>query len=523
MLAQATHRLREFPPDTPPSAAILDGVIRALGEAAGNLDGVRIEVVERGIKCGKRVVPSSSQGCTGLSEQMLSRGVRSAFFPRRPPKRDLWGFILTLAQPPSFVDEAGGALQALHSVGCTSIRIEEQPPLILNDSSPAVDPPETADAFVKITREIVQSFQLDGPDAVAMGLLMVWRQIATTHGVDGLPVQSVLKILPRLDPIVGFMVLARLAGTADGRAIAQSIPDNALATCIGAAVVARVPGVENSGVAVLATARAKAQDRLALAQLVHDRMTSAGRDNDEAWVTIRSRLGHVPDNPHPSATDKRAKPQSAAEKRVTSLVKKLRESEDRTERRQVCASLVEAGDQAVGPLVIAAREGPWYFLRNILKVLGEIGSRDAEGTALRLLRHSHVKVRTESIRALGKIGTKDCVKTLGRIAGMEGEKAQRDAFGAQGSHLDQQIVDTLRSEAIAVLGYSGIPQAVPILEQLLLSPQVNRKAVDLVRREAATALSAHGSDAAGQVLMDAVRNTNRAVRDATKEALQNRR
>ena len=113
---------------------------------------------------------------------------------------------------------------------------------------------------------------------------------------------------------------------------------------------------------------------------------------------------------------------------------------------------------------------------------------------------------------------------VGACAGVCRKNSLRSTRGSKtGAHLSQEVIDTLRTEAIAVLGYSGIPQAVPILERLLLDPQVSRRAADAVRRQAATALSAHGSDAAGQVLMDAVRNSNRAVRDATKDALQRRR
>ena len=508
ILAKACELAEPHKLGSEPVQAIVARTRSELREAASGLDRLELIANDEGLLCAKRTIPTDSPGARQLLDRFGERGIKRLSIPRLISPGSLWALLLVLSRDPRIVAEAGGAKQAISVAGGGGIAVEEQPTVLVLGESLGVVHNEQADTFMRATQEIVRSFQMDGPDAVAMGLLMVWRRIQTEHKTAGLPVEEIAAILPRLDPIVTFTVLSRLTGSPDGAAISTRVSDMALAESISAVIVSKARGVENSSLALLHTARPDHSKRAAVLVLIQQRLAQAGRETDPIWLELLKKA-----NPDGVVQDPR----------IADLLRELETTEDKSIRRRLCDEIVALGERAVPAVKAAGREGPWYFLRNLLKILGGIGSPAGEETVLRLLRHAHKKVRFEAIRALGKIGTHECLSLLGDIAGAKGEKPQRAAFGPQGRHIEQEVVNSFRKEAIAVLGHSHIPQAVPLLEVLLTEPPVPRRAIDDVRREAARALNIHASPAAGRVLSDAVRSSNRSIRTATEEILRNRK
>lgn len=77
----------------------------------------------------------------------------------------------------------------------------------------------------------------------------------------------------------------------------------------------------------------------------------------------------------------------------------------RPARMMVCAFLAEHGRDAVDLIGGFIYDKRWYVVRNIAKILGEIG-RDRGVTFLRRSApHPDLRVRVETVRALGKIGS----------------------------------------------------------------------------------------------------------------------
>ncbi len=77
---------------------------------------------------------------------------------------------------------------------------------------------------------------------------------------------------------------------------------------------------------------------------------------------------------------------------------------DRGVRRAACTTLVGMGGVAMGPLLdrLERRGQPWYMVRNILMVLGEIG-QEVPLDFRPYIRHEHQRVREEAATALGRL------------------------------------------------------------------------------------------------------------------------
>ncbi len=89
---------------------------------------------------------------------------------------------------------------------------------------------------------------------------------------------------------------------------------------------------------------------------------------------------------------------------VGPLIELFAQSGDRGVRRAACAAVARFGAAAVGPLLERLERPtlPWYVIRNVLMVLGEIG-REVPLDFRRYIRHEHQRVREEAVAALGRL------------------------------------------------------------------------------------------------------------------------
>lgn len=99
------------------------------------------------------------------------------------------------------------------------------------------------------------------------------------------------------------------------------------------------------------------------------------------------------------------------------LLDRLLVEPDKATRRVLLTLLVRIGEPAVPSIVKRVQDLPWYFLRNLSFLLGEIGTPAAVPWLVRILGHKEYRVRRESIQALGKLRATDpdAVSALGRI------------------------------------------------------------------------------------------------------------
>ena len=99
------------------------------------------------------------------------------------------------------------------------------------------------------------------------------------------------------------------------------------------------------------------------------------------------------------------------------LLERLLVESDRGMRKVLLSMLIRIGEPAVLPIVRRLQDFPWYFLRNLCFILGEIGASATVPGLVRMLSHKEQRVRREAIQALGKLQATDpdAISALGKI------------------------------------------------------------------------------------------------------------
>jgi hypothetical protein len=237
----------------------------------------------------------------------------------------------------------------------------------------------------------------------------------------------------------------------------------------------------------------------------------------------------------------------ATAERLSRLCQAARLAEPGTDEHAACARLVRMlGDVSIDPLLevlaseqdMAARkalvemisaiasshveqlgkhveDGRWYFVRNVVAILGSTRDPAVLPYLARTLRHADARVRRETVRALASVRDRYAEELL--VAALQDDDAQNVALvarylgtlGVRGA--SHALADVARGagagnrdvaprvEAIEALVRLGAREAIPVLEQLaskrggLLRAQRNRE-VAAAAEQAVRALSETSSD-----------------------------
>lgn len=102
---------------------------------------------------------------------------------------------------------------------------------------------------------------------------------------------------------------------------------------------------------------------------------------------------------------------------ANALLERLLVEPDKGMRKVLLSLLVRIGEPAVPSIARRLQDLPWYFLRNLCFILGEIGASATVPGLVRMLSHKENRVRREAIQALGKLRATDpdAVTALGKI------------------------------------------------------------------------------------------------------------
>jgi HEAT repeat protein len=186
---------------------------------------------------------------------------------------------------------------------------------------------------------------------------------------------------------------------------------------------------------------------------------------------------------------------------VEGLVELLGAATDASRRRILMEVLVVAGQEDPTPLLAHLHDPRWYVVRNLVVVLGRIGSSQVRVALAGQLRHEDHRVRLEVLRALAPMGAL-AVENL--------EVALRD------SH------PRVRQTAIGILGGMGTEHAAACLIQALARPSLDaaekRRIVSLLAESRMVSAEEALGRLAGQRFV--VSSSRRLVRDAAREALK---
>lgn len=167
-------------------------------------------------------------------------------------------------------------------------------------------------------------------------------------------------------------------------------------------------------------------------------------------------------------------------KNLERLFERLRDSSDMTERNRVIQTITQIGAPALPELLQQLKhDGPWYYIRNLVLLLGRLGDESHVPALERFLVFQDYRVQREAIKSIQTLGGKDAGRLL------------RDNF----AYVDPQ----LQSYVISVIGALQYESAVPWLIELLSSdiPMQKKANRDEIREKACEAL---GRMKAGQAI-----------------------
>jgi hypothetical protein len=167
---------------------------------------------------------------------------------------------------------------------------------------------------------------------------------------------------------------------------------------------------------------------------------------------------------------------------IAPLLEVLADEPDRTARKAIVELVSDVADEHAETLATYLSDDRWYFVRNVVTILGASGSPDSAASLERTLRHPDARVRRETIRALAGGGAPRSEAML--ASALEDADAQNVQLAARylGRLRSRSAVPALhdvalghgrgdrshpaRIEAVEALGRVGAAESVPVLESL---------------------------------------------------------
>jgi len=196
---------------------------------------------------------------------------------------------------------------------------------------------------------------------------------------------------------------------------------------------------------------------------------------------------------------------------VERLLDRLHDSHNMSERNRIVQAVSQIGKPALAPIAERLKQdGPWYYIRNLVLLIGRLGDEDQLPILAALMRHSDYRVQREVIKSIQAIG---------------GDAAGRVLF----DHID--VVDEqLIGYLISVIGALPYPEAAPVFIEMLASRTLGKTKADReeIREKICEALGRMQSEEAVSALEKIVRargffgrKSPEKVRSAAARALTN--
>jgi HEAT repeat protein/Rieske Fe-S protein len=174
-----------------------------------------------------------------------------------------------------------------------------------------------------------------------------------------------------------------------------------------------------------------------------------------------------------------------AELSINRLLYLLKESEESSERILLLNLIPEIGP-AAAPAVIGMikQDTPWYYVRNLVRLLGKIGSEEHAKFLAQLLAYDDYRVQREALKSIGNIGgsqrgeilldamtecddriKSNIVTTLGSLKCRDAVKPLIVLFRSKLMASEEVKVD-LQEKICLALGHIGDREALPFLTDI---------------------------------------------------------
>jgi len=167
------------------------------------------------------------------------------------------------------------------------------------------------------------------------------------------------------------------------------------------------------------------------------------------------------------------------------MLDNLQESNDGNERVRIMQLIIGTGQRAI-PLLLERIRGkaPWYYLRNIAYILGQIGNEESAAALQPFLHHENERLRQEALKSISRTGGNWIGKLLITALNSTDEKFKLSVIEALGKAKAADIVPDLLNilttrpflttaarilmeENICVtLGAIGSMEAIPVLSDI---------------------------------------------------------
>lgn len=221
---------------------------------------------------------------------------------------------------------------------------------------------------------------------------------------------------------------------------------------------------------------------------------------------------------------------------VVPLINALIAEKDRLGRRRLVDVLVSIGEPAVPFAMRMLDDQRWFVVRNMITVLGGVGSPEAVRAIGRLARDSDNRIRREVARALARIPGPEAQRLILAFLGDPDASVRLMAASAASGHRTDEVLRALlaayerigvrspewnlKASLIQAVGRLGMPEATESLAKILRKkPWLRRRRWEALHVAAAQALGELGGEKATEVLRRLDGHWSRDVRATAARAL----
>jgi len=222
---------------------------------------------------------------------------------------------------------------------------------------------------------------------------------------------------------------------------------------------------------------------------------------------------------------------------VAPLLEALGRETDRSLRKKIISIVVSLGEQAIPEIVKRFSDKNWYVVRNMVRILREIGKEKVVRYLNLLLKHEDPRVRKEVVYALSTIGGTEASKVIYSMAYDPDGEVRRNAIKYLGSMKNKGAVPFLLKlihrrnpfgrnnpliiSGIEALGEIGAEEAVPSLIRLLRKSTIfARRKNDELRIAAAIALDKIGNEEAMEALAWGSRRRKKIIKQVCERLIR---
>jgi len=222
---------------------------------------------------------------------------------------------------------------------------------------------------------------------------------------------------------------------------------------------------------------------------------------------------------------------------VVPLLEALGRESDASLRKKIISIVVTLGEVAIPEIVRRFSDENWYVVRNMMRILREIGTEKAVQYLNIPLKHKDPRVRKEVIYALSTIGGEEALRIISGMADDPDSEVRQGAIKYLGAMRNKGAVppllelinrrnlfgrnNSLIISGIEALGEIGAEEAVPSLLRLLGKSTIfARSRNDEVRIAAATALEKIGNEQAMEALTKGTRYRRKIVRQVCERLIR---